>query len=462
MHKPAGRLWLGDIQYSRQQVSMTYGLDDLRFETAYWYSDVDLHALARRYTQPALDRILFHMLAFEANKLLSLAPATLDLGRFAHHHTEAFEHLWRTIAHKVWAQWRYENNWPDYAGPTFLSRPQSPIPQPVIENELGDTEVLCFCGGGKDSLVALKLLERAEIPFATYVYAHTLYGPAAAQHDLVDRLLRHTTPVQRHRHWVYDSLVDAPLPALYPEYGHGTLLAAETPSSLFGVLPVMLQHGYRYAALAHERSANVGNLIWDLTGEDVNHQWGKSREAEQLLAQYVQTQLVANIDYFSLLQPLYDVAIFNLLKQDLAAVPDTHSCNIRKPWCGRCPKCAYVWINYMAYLPEGLVDDLFRENLLDVEDNQLWFRQMLGLEAHTPFECIGQIPEARLAFERCRRKGLTGKAMHTFVREVPPVDVAQTTAAYLKMDFDGARVPAHLARRVYPLMREAVRLAQED
>ncbi len=56
---------------------------------------------------------------------------------------------------------------------------------------------------------------------------------------------------------------------------------------------------------------------------------------------------------------------------------------------------------------------------------------MLGLEAHTPFECIGQIDEVRLAFELCKRKGLKGAAMQVFEREVPPVDVPALLERYL-------------------------------
>ena len=42
MHTEPRRMWLGTVTRSRQQLSMTYGIDDLRFETAYWYHDVDL------------------------------------------------------------------------------------------------------------------------------------------------------------------------------------------------------------------------------------------------------------------------------------------------------------------------------------------------------------------------------------------------------------------------------------
>ena len=65
-----------------------------------------------------------------------------------------------------------------------------PRPRPPRRGALArrPDELLAFCGGGKDSLVALKLLERAGLPFATLGYAHSIYGNAAHQHALLDRV----------------------------------------------------------------------------------------------------------------------------------------------------------------------------------------------------------------------------------------------------------------------------------
>ncbi|MCB9510745.1 MAG: hypothetical protein H6695_11210 [Deferribacteres bacterium] len=434
---------------SRQQLSFTYMFDSLRFETAYWYSDVDLFALEARLGERYMQSIYFHIMAFEANKLLSLCPHTVDFGPLAPYATAPFRRLWLQVAHSVWAQWRYENDLPFYQGPVLRAMPAPAAAAPVA-NVPGSVETLAFCGGGKDSLVAMKLLEKVDIPYATFVYSSSIYGTASHQHQLVDRLLQHCQPAKTHRKYIFDSFVDAPVLELYPEFGSRSITAAETPASIFGVLPVVLQHGYRYIALAHERSANTGNLMWDVTDEDVNHQWGKSFAAEQLLNSYIQTELISNFSYFSLLQPIYDVVIFNMLRGEDEAVKATHSCNIRKPWCGRCPKCAYVWLNYMAYLPTKLVDDIFGENLFDLPENTESFRQMLGLAKHTPFECIGQIPEAQLAFEICKRKGLTGEAMTLYQQHFLTLETAEILDRYLQVDAQASGIPQHYFDRILP------------
>jgi hypothetical protein len=504
---PLRTLWLGQHTRSRHQISMVFGVDDLRFSTSYWFEDVDLLALEAQFGQAFMRRLYFHMVAFEANKLASLRPDRFDLGPYADLYTVEFEALWREVFTKVWAQWRYENDAPDYHGPSFARA--DALVSPMVETStqalvgrrttsqpsdgdaaeldaakaqdvaevpdvgpegaaggpvdapLGPTQILSFCGGGKDSLVSMSLLEQGDLPYASLAYSSSIYGAAAKQHALIDGLLDQGQSQHRHRMWIYDDFIDAPVLRLHPELDVRSLTAAETPSSFFASLPIVLQHGYRYVALGHERSADIGNLIWDQTGEDVNHQWGKSLEAEGLLRDYIQTQLVRNVTYFSILKPIYDVLIFNLLRGRLDALAFTHSCNIEKPWCMRCPKCAYVWLNYMAYLPVDQVDAIFGRNLLDVEENQLWFRQMLGLQDHTPFECIGQIDEARLAFELCRRKGLDGVAMRIFVEEVPSVDIASILDHYLVVDLDHAAIPPAIAEQVGRQMREAARGARE-
>jgi hypothetical protein len=439
---------------ARHQLSLSFRLDDLRFSTTIWYADVDLADLERLYGTQFMHKVYFHIAAFEANKLASLRPERFDLGPFRRFYTREFEQLWRTIFQKVWAQWRYENRLPDYQGPLITGDPADPVPA-AAEVQPGPVDVLFFCGGGKDSLVGMKLLERARIPYSSLTYSHSIYGSASFQHELIGQLLNCCTPVSRHRQWVYDDFLDSPVLEIHRESGIRTLTAAETPSSVFAALPIVLRHGYRYLAIGHERSADTGNMIWDLTGEEINHQWGKSVEAEVLLSRYICRELIGNVSYFSLLKPIYDVLIFNLLERDLDALGYTHSCNIRKPWCCRCPKCAYVWLNYMAYLPVERVDPIFRCNLLNLPENDLSYRQMLGLENHTPFECIGQIGEVRLAFELCRRKGLSGQAMDSFRKEVKVTDWTQVARHYLTVDASAAALPPEFRTMIVPQMESA-------
>lgn len=446
------RLSLCSVAWSRHQLVMRFALGELWFSTVYWYPGVDLLDLDRRFGRDFMERVHVHSALFEINKIASLRPAVLDLGPYARHHTEALERLWTTIFDKVWAQWRYEHDLPFHVPPAWASRPRSAEAAPRRrDRDVG--EVLLFCGGGKDSLVSMKLLERGRVPFASLAYTSSAYGKAEPQIELISSLLDHGAPRRRHRQIVLDDFFDAPVLSLYgEELGVRSVTAAETPSSIFGALPILLDRGYESAVLGNEASANTGNLIWDKTGEDVNHQWGKSVEAERLLDEYIRGELCEDVGVFSLLMPLHDAAIFSLLRRDEGVVPAAHSCNVKKPWCRRCPKCAYVWLGYRAHLSDATVSAIFPEDLLEVPENQGFFNDMMGLGAHTPFECIGQIEESRLALLLCRARGLLGPRGRALVDRLPPLDVPSVIDRFLRVDIQGARLPARVAAAVAPQM----------
>jgi uncharacterized protein YozE (UPF0346 family) len=66
--------------------------------------------------------------------------------------------------------------------------------------------ILTGCGGGKDSILAMKMFEDATIPFASLQYSHSVYGKAENQHNLIADVLEYTTPIKKHRISIYDDL----------------------------------------------------------------------------------------------------------------------------------------------------------------------------------------------------------------------------------------------------------------
>jgi len=448
-------LRLTEVVRGRTSIAASCALDDLRFHATVWYQDVDLDELARLYGAEVLDRIALHVALFQLNAVASLRPDTIELGVYARFLTPALVRLWQTVFRNVWAQWRWEHGLREYV-PEFANAPVETAPAP-IETPSGDTELLAFCGGGKDSLVALKLLERGRLPFATLGYAHSVYGGAADQHALLDRLGGATARVRAERQWIVDDFLDSPVVALRPDLGVKSLLAAETPASVFAALPIALARGYRGLVVAHEASANTANLDWN--GEAVNHQWGKSWDAEQLLERYVREQLVSNVRYFSVLAPVHDEVIFELLARDAELAPLTHSCNVRKPWCGECAKCAYVWLQFAAHLPADIVEKTFGASLGERAVNQQHFHQLLGLAEHTPFECVGSAAEARLALALARDRGALGKRLTALVDELGIIDIAAHARPLVQLAPNHG-MPEHVAAAVMPLLQEAARSAQ--
>jgi hypothetical protein len=401
------RLLLEPVVRGRRHLVLRYGVEELRFSTSYWYDDVDFLELEARYGSEWMRRVYFHLLAFEANKAASLAPTAIDFGPYADLATDSFWDLWETLFRHVWGVWRYENDLPDYR----LPRPAGGSTLdggPVVGAGDAGSKLLVLCGGGKDSLVSMKLLERAGIDYHTFVYSHSTYGPAQFQHDLIDRLIAHCTTRQVHRAWVIDDAPEAPIARAYPDIGIRRIVSAETVSSYWLALPVALQHGFTEVALGITRSTDEHNLVWDKTGEEINYLWGMSADAERLMHDYVRRELVSDLTMFHLLRPIYDVNVFSLLRRDPTAVPATHSCAQLKPWCGRCAKCLYVWMSYVAWLQPETVAACFDRNLFSIPQNRTLLRKMLGLESHKPTDCVGTVSEARLAFAMCRAKGVHG------------------------------------------------------
>lgn len=386
-------------QRHSRRLSFTVSMGHQRFTCSYRFQDICFYQLEKTYGKPSIDWLCFHIIALEMAKFCSLAPEKIDFGQLKHFCTPEFFQFWKTIVHHIWSQWRYQNNQPDYTGPE-LSHPLSTQRFNSIKKRDIQCQHLLFCGGGKDSLVAMRTLDYHGISYGTFAYTHSTYGEHIQQYALLKQQIEQTHSQALHIQMIEDELMNFNhLPVESGNTAVFNITHAETPCSIFGSLPLMLMQGYRNAVLAHERSADVGNLVWMETGEEINHQWGKSWEAEKLINRYINRYLIQDFSYYSLLKPVTDVVIFNLLQKEQSKLSHIHSCNIEKPWCKKCAKCAYVWLSLKAYLPNDIVDDVFGIDLFDIPENEIWFRQMLGLEEHTPFECIGQIPEARLALE---------------------------------------------------------------
>ena len=460
-------LTLESTTWAGPQLHINITFDGLKFPSTLWYN-FNLDELHTYYGDEIMERVYFHIAAFTLLKLTSLKPNIILVSdKLAKHYTIHFQKLWNITFEHVLGQWRYENGMANWKGPQFSCPPQTAAPVPakmktpqVFAESGAPVESIAYCGGGKDSLLSMKLLENANAPFSAFSYTISHYGSARDQHDRVQQVLQRCKPTKHHWVMITDAFLDIPLDTddqWFKKLGLKTR-SESALTEIFSILPVMLHYGYRYAVIGNEHSANVGNLVWADEGEKaVNHQWGKSYEAEQTFSQYISQFLVAEGRYYSILQPIHDVVIFTLLRQHLDCIPFVHSCNMSPPWCKRCSKCCYVWLGFQAYLPQHVVDPVFdHENLLDFEENQLFFTQMLGLGNQKPFECIGEIKEAQLAFEMCRRKGLRGRAMEMFEKTFGPLfDISPIMKHYTIVHKEEHSIPDDIAGCIIAEMESA-------
>ncbi|MEB3151141.1 MAG: hypothetical protein VKL60_19245 [Sphaerospermopsis sp.] len=407
---------IDSFKIHEHHLEIIYSADKFQFSTKIFYHDVSFSGLIQKYSQPFIQKIVAHIALFEGMKFCSLFPAYYDISVIAEYLEPAVLDLFVKIYQGVFGQHWYENNITDYQQPEIITSQKLGVSQPI--SILGNNQtILAGCGGGKDSILAMKMLEVGGIPYASMQYSHSVYGKADFQHNLISQVLECVQPTSKHRISIFDDFTEFPFLKLYFPENSG-ITAPETPVSIFESLILMLDKGYNYLCLAHEKSANTGNLFWDEIGKEVNHQWGKGLAAEQILDQFIQKHLLTNFKYFSILQPIYDYRIFQNFSKYPEFIPKIHSCNIQKPWCKKCPKCAYVWLGLMAFSQASIVNEVFKNNLFDDVDLLPTFREMVGLGEHTPFECIGEIEESRLLMKRCVERGLTGKALDMFTEEI--------------------------------------------
>ncbi|QYX31042.1 hypothetical protein [Sphaerospermopsis torques-reginae] len=407
---------IDSLKVHEHHLEIIYSADKFQFSTKIFYHDVSFSGLMQKYSQPFIQRIVSHIALFEGMKLCSLFPEYYDISVIAEYLEPAVLDLFVQIYQGVFGQHWYENNITDYQQPEIITSQKLGVSQPA--EILGNHQtILAGCGGGKDSILAMKMLEEAGIPFASMQYSHSVYGKADFQHHLISQVLECVKPTSKHQISIFDDFTDFPFLKLYFPENSG-ITAPETPVSIFESLILMLDQGYNYLCLAHEKSANTGNLFWDEIDKEVNHQWGKGLAAEQILDQFIREHLLTNFKYFSILQPIYDYRIFQNFSKYPEFISKIHSCNVQKPWCKKCPKCAYVWLGLMAFSQQSIVNEVFKNNLFDDVDLLPTFREMVGLGEHTPFECIGEIEESRLLMKRCLERGLTGKALDIFTEEI--------------------------------------------
>jgi len=373
--------------------------------------------------------------------------------------------FWNTVYEKGLREFFFKNKI-DFRG--LINFPQSesqtPNPKPTPYSLRPTPKLLVPIGGGKDSTVTVELLKKAG-------YDVTLFR--IGRHPLIEETAKimglPLLTVERHLS-----------PELFKLNAEGALNGHVPITAYLSCLTIVIAELYGFDAIvmSNERSASEGNV--DYLGEAINHQWSKSLEFERMLRDYLK-DIGSPIEYFSLLRPLSELAITKMFAMHPQYFPCTTSCNtnwkissIPQPlppeeeggqredknnkqqtfpsshgggvrgggsrWCAHCPKCAFAFTMFAAFLSKEKLMEIFGKILFDEETLQPFFRQLLGLEGFKPFECVGTPEETSAAFLLAHeRKDLEdAKAMRLFVADVLPKikDPKKLIDTVLKPDSD--------------------------
>lgn len=288
----------------------------------------------------------------------------------------------------------------------------------VVASDWSRSErALIALGGGKDSIVSARILQAVPKIKATAF----MLNAKPLQRRIVEKLQIGALEAAR----ILDPRLFELNKSQFSYDGHIPISAIYAFTALFAAV----LYDYKYLIFSHERSSSFGNV--DYLGVEINHQWSKSVEFEGLFRNYISQFITAAVEYFSILRPFYEIEIVSRFAHMKSFHQLFSSCNInfkltdridRKRWCGHCPKCAFVFCLMAAFLRKSAAVAIFGKNLYADEGLIKTYRQLLGLEAIKPFECVGTPEETKMAFFMAFKKGeYRGDIiMNMFEKEVLP------------------------------------------
>ncbi|MDQ7008887.1 MAG: hypothetical protein Q9M94_01190 [Candidatus Gracilibacteria bacterium] len=203
-------------------------------------------------------------------------------------------------------------------------------------------------------------------------------------------------------------------------------------------------YGYSNIILSNEKSASEENTTWK--GLKINHQYSKSIEFESDLNKYLEKYLSKKINYFSLLRGMYEYKIAKIFSEEKKFFNTFSSCNrnfkINKEgqtqgttptensrgescihpennlWCCECEKCCFVFLMLSVNLDEKELVKIFGENLFNKISLEKTFKELIGLENHKPFECVGTYEESLLSAKKTIKKGFSGKILENLKQDI--------------------------------------------
>ena len=304
---------------------------------------------------------------------------------------------------------------------------------------------LVAIGGGKDSLVSIEALRDLGVEqTVTWIGGSQLIAACAARTGLP------TLNIGRQL---------APKLFEYNRQGawNGHIPVTAVNSAILVFAAVLL--GFDQVVFSNERSASYGSIIPG-TGE-VNHQWSKGWAFESGFGAHLQSHVAADLQYYSLLRPLSELAVARQFAKTDRYDAHFSSCNRNfhilgeRPtsrWCGVCPKCHFVFLALAPFVPKVRLVGIVGRNLLDDPAQTAGFDGLLEYQDHKPFECVGEGRESRAAMAALaqRPEWREDALVARFAREIAP-----------QLEADGLRIEPRLVldeeQRIPPALWERLR-----
>lgn len=305
--------------------------------------------------------------------------------------------FWNTVYTKGLGQFFYENkiNFLELINfPTSVS-PAISMQERQIE---GSSKTLVPVGGGKDSVVTIEKLRTEEA-------AITLFRMGT--HSIIEELAK---------------IADLPLLSVKRQLSR-KLFELNEEGAFNGHVPITgylsaltiviaLLYEFDTVSMSNEKSASEGNV--EYLGEDINHQWSKGEEFEKMFRGYVRRWVTPNVRYENPLRKMTELEIAGEFAKYPQYFSYVTSCNTnwrilearpKERWCNTCPKCAFVFTLLAMHMDKKTVLEMFGKNLFENAELIPLYKELLGIEGHKPFECVGTAEEVKEAFQLIHERG---------------------------------------------------------
>ena len=300
--------------------------------------------------------------------------------------------------------------------------------------------VLIPFGGGVDSVVTTSALA------ATLERTLFVVSPASGRFAPLEATATATGLALVRATRVLDAQILIPESSMFN--GHVPVTAMVTLLAAVAALA----SGRGGVVLSNEHSASVANLRWrDL---DVNHQWSKSWDAEQLLAEALSERVGSEFVVASFLRDRSEVWVARAFSRLTAFHHVFRSCNRAyaqvlearlDTWCGVCDKCLFTNLMLAPFLPRATLRGIFGREPLSDPARAAQLRVLVGVGVDfKPFECVGDPDESAVALVKVSQLGEWAdvKLLTALADEVSP---DQTFEELLEPQ-GPCRVPAHWLR----------------
>lgn len=423
---------------------------------------------------PQLDSLFFHLGLAEIPSYFKAACPTEIIIKHQGQITEKALGFWHDLLINGLGEFYYQNQI-DFTDENFIKiKLEKTGPNNSAKKQkffpTKNSQVLIPVGGGKDSATVLAMMEERKLPYDVLLLAP--HAPAAKK---IASLLQKNGLCQNIIE--LERTIDPQLMQL----NKNGYLNGHTPFSAylaFASSTIAYLYGQENILLGNEASSEEENLVY--LGHKINHQYSKSLDFEKKFSEYSGNHLFAEIStppkYLSLLRSLSELEITQKLCEFAAkdsrfaeVLTTFKSCNVGQKndkWCHNCPKCAFVFTMFSAFLDEKFVSEkIFKENLFAKSSLEQTFLDLAGFGDKKPFECVGTFAEVRqalsLAYQRSKTPSLFLKEIAQKIAQKELMDkLRDKSILILGMGREGFSSLAFL-RKNFPNKKIAVADEQE-